>query len=363
MPARRKRAPIIVATIVLSSVALLSACSSSGSGSTSGGSSATAASGAAINVGSGSLHPQKMKNIALILNDNLSATYSVALVNAAMATAKKDGVGLNLLYDNLSAPTELTNYESVLSSGKYQGVIVQPLTGQLCQPVASDAISHNIAFVAIVSPLCSDTAKPGSDPWAPGTISFVGGMNNLSHTVSLMKSAASNTPGPQKVLLVVGTQTLPDTVSFLAGYKQYVQTNPQWTTAGTVYTDFTSPDALSQTENFLQGHKGVTMIFTSYAGITEGVVQAIQAQKLQGKIAVYDQTGGNAEDFTLVKNGQLTGTLPSYPASIGSAAVQALVDAGNGTTPERFIDNDGNPQAVSGAITKSTIGSNTAQYK
>jgi ribose transport system substrate-binding protein len=363
MPARRKRAPIIVATIALSSVALLSACSSSGSGTASGGSSATAASGATINVGSGSLHPQKMKSIALILNDNLSATYSVALVNSAMATAKKDGVTLSLLYDNLSAPTELTNYESVLSSGKYQGVIVQPLTGQLCQPVASDAVSHNIAFVAIVSPLCSDTAKPGSDPWAPGTISFVGGMNNLSHTVSLMKSAAANTPGPQKVLLVVGTQTLPDTVSFLAGYKQYAQTNSQWTTVGTVYTDFTSPNALSQTENFLQGHKGVTMIFTSYAGITEGVVQAIQAEKLQGKIAVYDQTGGNAEDFTLVKSGQLTGTLPSYPASIGSAAVQALVDAGNGTTPQRFIDNDGNPQAVSGAITKSTIGSSVAQYK
>jgi ribose transport system substrate-binding protein len=362
MLARRKRVPIIVATVVLSSIALLSACSSSGSGSTSGGGSATAASGTAVNVASGSIHPQKMKNIALILNDNLSATYSVALVNAATATAKKDGVALNLLYDNLSAPTELTNYQSVLSSGKYQGVIVQPLTGQLCQPVASDAVSHNIAFVAIVSPLCSDTVKPGSDPWAPGTVSFVGGMNNLSHTVALMKSAASHTPGPQKVLLVVGTQTLPDTVSFLAGYKQYAQTNPQWTTAGTVYTDFTSPDALSKTENFLQGNKGVTMIFTSYAGITQGVIQAIQAQKLQGKIAVYDQTGGNAQDFALVKSGQLTGTLPSYPASIGSAAVQALVDAGNGTTPERFINNDGNPQAVSGAITKSTIGSNTAQY-
>src|ERR1700688_4814462 len=102
MPARRKRAPIIAATAVLSSIALLSACSSSGSGSTSGSASATGASGAAVNVGSGSIHPKKMKNIALILNDNLSATYSVALVNAAMATAKKDGVTLNLLYDTFA---------------------------------------------------------------------------------------------------------------------------------------------------------------------------------------------------------------------------------------------------------------------
>ena len=99
------------------------------------------------------------------------------------------------------------------------------------------------------------------------------------------------------------------------------------------------------------------------SNLTAAWIQAIQAEKLQGKIAVYDQTGGNAEDFTMVKNGQLTGTLPSYPASIGSAAVQALVDAGQGTTPERFIDNDGNPSAVSGAITKSTIGSSAAQYQ
>ena len=181
-------------------------------------------------------------------------------------------------------------------------------------------------------------------------------MNNVTHTKSLMKSAAANTPGPQKVLLVVGTPTLPDTSSFLKGYKDYAATNPDWKLVATVNTDFSAPDALTKTQNALQGHKDVTMIVTSYAGITDGVVQAVKAQGLAGKVAIYDQFAGSKQSVRLINGGELTGTLPELPGQHGAAAVQALVDAGNGTTPKRFIDNDGNPDAGHGAVTKKDVG-------
>jgi ribose transport system substrate-binding protein len=344
--------------LVVAAATALTACGSVGSSA-----SDSESSGRTIDVGTGTLDVQKMKNVALLMNNDNSATYTVALVDAANKAAKDNGVKLDVKYAHLDAPTELANYQSVLSSGKYQGMIVQPLTGQLCAPVASDSVAKKLAVVVMVSPLCSTTAKTSDGPWAPGTVSFVGGMNNRAHTVDLLSAAAKNSPGPQKVMLVVGTQTLPDTISFLDGYKDFAANHPDWTLSDTVYTDFSAPDALAKTQNALQGNSDVTMIVTSYAGITDGVVQAIDAQKLQGKIAVYDQTGGNSQSVALIKAGKLTGTLPSYPASIGIASLQALLDAASGPTPPRFIDDDGNPDAAKGAVTQADIASLTPQYK
>lgn len=349
--------PTMLTILLATAATALSGCGSIGSSA-----SGNESSGSTIDVGTGTLDVQKMDNIALLLNNDNSATYTVALVDAATAAAKDKGVNLDVKFAHLDAPTELANYQSVMSSGKYQGVIVQPLTGQLCDPIKNDSVSKKLAVVTVVSPLCSTTTDSADGPWAPGTVSFVGGMNNRAHTVALMDTAAANATGPQKVMLVVGTQTLPDTISFLDGYQDFAAEHPDWTTTDTVYTDFSAPDAFAKTQNALQGNSGVTMIVTSYAGITDGVVQAVDAQKLQGQIAVYDQTGGNSQSVKLIDAGKLTGTLPSYPASIGTAAVQALVDSASGNTPERFIDNDGNPDAATGAVTKADLASLTPQY-
>jgi ribose transport system substrate-binding protein len=319
-------------------------------------------SGAKIDVGSGSITPRKMKSIAVLFNNDTSATFTQSMFDAGTAMAAKQGVTLDFKYAHLDAPTELANYQSVVAGGKYDGMIIQPLAQQLCSPVQRDAAKANLAVVVIVSPNCGNADATGDGLWSPGTLSYVAGMNDRDHTVTLMQSAAKNSPGPQHVMLVLGTQTLPNTVSFEAGYRDYLKTNPAWTDVTTVYTDFSAPDALKKTQAALQGHNDVSMIFTSYAGITDGVVQAIAAQNQTGKIAVYDQTAGSKRSAALLENGQLTGTLPSYPASIMQAAIQTLIDAGNGTTPPRFVDNDGNPQAAKSAVTKADVATLDPQY-
>jgi ribose transport system substrate-binding protein len=356
----------------LLAISAVTACSSSGKSTSAAGATSASThqsagtsssdSGTGINVGSGTITPHKMKTVALIINYDLSTTYSQAMVKSAQAAASKAGVKLDVKYDHLDAPTELANYQSVISSGKYDGLIIQPLNSQLCQPIATDAVKHNLPVVVIVSTLCDNASASGDGLWSPGTLSYVGGMADFDHTITLMKGAASNSPGPQKVMLVVGTQTLPNTISFLAAYKKYLATNPQWSTVDTVYTDFSAPDALNKTQNALQGHKDTTMIITSYTGITDGVVQAIKDQSLSGKVATYDFFGGSARSVDLIKAGQLTGSLPSYPASMTAAAFQALLDAGNGQTPKRFIDNDGDTNPATSVITKNDVASLSPQY-
>jgi ribose transport system substrate-binding protein len=322
----------------------------------------TESSGVSIDVGNGKISPNKVKRVALILNYDLSATWTVSLVDALKTASKKAGVELDIKYDKLDPATELANYQSVISSKKYQRLIIQPLTGQLCEPAKKDSIANDLPIVVLMTPLCSDADDTSTAPWYPGTLTFIGGMNNQAHTVSLMKSAAENSPGPQKVLQITGSQTLPDNVSFVAGVKEYAETNADWKLGDIVYTDYSPADAFAKTQNALQGNKDITMIVTPYAGITEGVMKAVEAQGLTGKIAVYDQVGGSAQSVKQIEAGNLTGTLPTYPASIGEAALQAILDAADGKTPERFIDDDGNPDAAKGAITKANLASLEPQF-
>jgi enoyl-CoA hydratase len=339
-----------------------SATSASAVGSSSSASPASSA-GAGLDTGAGTIQPKPIKNVAMLLNYNDSATFSRSMISAAKATAAKAGINLDVKFANLEPATELANYQDAMTSGKYQGIVIQAIAGQLCDLVKKDAITYNMPVVAMVSPLCSNAADHGEGQWSPGSLAYVGGMNDRDHTVSLLTSATANTPGPQKVMLVVGTDTHPNTLSFIGGFEDFVKSHPDWKLVDTVYTNFSPQDAFAKTQNALQGHKDTTMILTSYAGITNGVVQAVEAQGLTGKIAIYDQTGGSAESKKLIENGGITGTLPSYPESMATAALQAVIDAGKGTQPKRFISDDGNPDAVTGAVTKSNISSFTPQFE
>jgi hypothetical protein len=104
MLTRTPRTLAVVTAGLLAASVGLSACGTIGEKKTE-----TTASGASIDVGSGKLKTNKMKNVALIMNYDLSATYSVSLVDAAKALAKKEGINLDVKFDKLQAPTELAH--------------------------------------------------------------------------------------------------------------------------------------------------------------------------------------------------------------------------------------------------------------
>jgi ABC-type sugar transport system substrate-binding protein len=87
---------------------------------------------AGIDVGTGIITPNNIDNIAFLFQSSEIYSYTVAEVAGAKQAAADLGVNLDISFLNLDQAVELSTYQQAISSGKYGGIIMQPVTTQLC---------------------------------------------------------------------------------------------------------------------------------------------------------------------------------------------------------------------------------------
>ena len=130
----------------------LAACGSGASDSAASGASGASSSG--LDVGVGQIHPKgDSKTIAVMINGTPSISFSAAQAAAAKSEAAKLGYRVDVLYANLDPSTELSNFQHVLSSGSYAGLILDPVNTQLCVPMKTQALQHNLPVEVIANAL------------------------------------------------------------------------------------------------------------------------------------------------------------------------------------------------------------------
>ena len=321
------------------------------------------AAGAGLDIGVGTIHPTSGKKIAVMISSSTALSYGEAEGKAAQAEAAKLGYKADVFYADLNPATELATFQHVISSGDYAGLILHPVNNQLCVPLKTEALKHNLPVEIVDTALCDDGSGSGDDLWAPGTVSYLGGQSTRPGVEEVLAAAAKQLSGPQKVALVLGVQGHPATVAWQSAWKTFAASHPDWQLVDTVYTDFSTPSAFSATQNLLTAHSDITAIFDPYADIASGVVKAIQARGLTGKVALYENGGGNKAAVEMVKAGEMTGDLPAYPAQLLTTAVDNMVKALGGQQPPKFVGGDGNPNAESfGLLSKDNVGTFTADY-
>jgi len=126
----------------------------------------------------------------------------------------------------------------------------------------------------------------------------------------------------------------------------------------TQYTDFTTPTAFKSTQDLLQGHPDINIIFDLYIDVGVGVAKAIDAAGKTGKIKLYENGGGSKVAKQLVEQGKITGDLPVYPVDNAKVGIDDMVMALEGKQPPRYTGGDGNPDFTStGLITKDNVAS------
>jgi ribose transport system substrate-binding protein len=366
---KRSWVPAVAGVIAVLAVAGCGSSSSSSSGASATAAAApasttSASSGKGIDIGVGTVTPKAgNKNIAFFGQATNAYTYTVAQTKAAQAEGAKLGYNVSVFFDNLSPATELANFQQAITSGKYAGIIFQPVNSQLCVPMRTQSLKYHVLVEIVGTPLCDKGTGSGAALWAPGTISFIGGQNNVDGINSVLETAAKLSPGPQKAAFIMGLNGNPSVVAWQTAWKPFAAAHPNWSLVDTAYTDFTAPTAFTDTENAITSHSDITAMFSPYIDVTSGVVKAVAAQGKTGKIKVYENGGGSGIAAGLVKSGALTGDLPVYPESLGSTGVQTMVSALQGKQPPKFIPGDGNATATTtGVLTKATIGSFTPQW-
>jgi ABC-type sugar transport system substrate-binding protein len=251
-------------------------------------------------------------------------TYLQAGIKAAEATAKKFGDSIDVFDGEFDGGKQLNQVVQGVTSGEYDGIILEPVNSQQLCSAATQAIEAEIPIGITNVPICT----AGYEEAYEGTSIFVGGQsekvyeqwfNQGLETAPSGEFAVMNGP-PTQGNTIRAREVLDD--STLAKF-------PEWNEVAFDYTEYQASVALSKTQTLLQKNPNVSAIFSSYAGQTPGIISAVKAAGKQSTAKIYD-LGGDKTMFKALENGEIQSTLVYLPEQEAERAIQAVVAEASG---------------------------------
>lgn len=358
-----RRQPVVrfgIAGVLIATVAMLvAACGSSSNGSTSATAATSAVSGpSGGSSGSCAGAPGVKKGLRLaFFSVGGNNTYLQAGIKGAEQTAAKYCASIHVFNGNFDGGQQLNQVMGAIASKQYDGFVLEPNNSeQLCSAVKATLQAKIVLGITNV-PACTASY----DQPYPGTAIFVGGQSPEAYTKWYKDGFASNPAGGQFMVLV-GPITQGNSVRAQQVLKQINPQYPQWKLVAFQPTDYQASGALTATQDILQAHPGVSLLFSNYSGQTPGAISAIQAAGKTGKIKIYD-LGGDRTMFDAVANGTVAETEVYLPYEEQERAVQAVVAqlSGlkqlDGVTVGQYWDLTKDPRlhGLSAFVTKATI--------
>jgi ribose transport system substrate-binding protein len=309
----------------------------------------------AVDVGSGTVDiATEPTDVAMFVAGSASGyTFTAALEKGAEKAASENGMKVEFFEANFDPAAQYSQVQSALASGKYDAFVIQPTSPQLCKLLRDAAVENDVLVTVIGATLCGQDHETGDKLWSPGTLTYVGGQYGVPGFTAYVEDIVADNPGPQKAIQVIGPKEFGVTRAWFEAVDPIYEANPQFDVVATVYTDYTTPDAFRKTQDALQGNPDVGIVISQYGDLTRGVVRAADALE-RDDLKIYD-FGGSAESVDLMDKGKVQATFATYPRSMGSAAIEAIVAAAAGEEVPRFIEKDGNPDGLESVLDSSDV--------
>ncbi len=318
---------------------LVVACSSSGSGSapstaggaaSSGGAAASApSSSGAANAGASSSKPLNLAYLSFAVANS----YDAPMLAAAKAAAKAGNANLTVFDANNSPQTQFSQFQNAITSGKYDGIIVQPILGTGLTSLVSQAIAKGIKVVNIDQILGADytTDKPQVTGLS-GNVTFIPSKIGTQMGQLTSQACKSKNLNPCKVGYMYDIKASTLDVAIHKAFVDAVKSDPAVKLVAEGEDFFTPAQGLKAAQDMLQAHPDLNLIVASDQGL-EGTTQALAAAGKTGKVLLVG-FGASKAGLDLVKSGAVFGDVAQAPASEGKLGVAALVKAlrGGGAT-------------------------------
>jgi ribose transport system substrate-binding protein len=304
----------------------LAACSSSSSSGTSsaGGTNSTSHS---VSIGTGTLlkmNGSKL-NIAFLSYGNTDP-YLQGNITGAKEAASKAGAGLTVFSANYDATTQFNQIQTILSSGQYNGIVIQPLNGeQVCTPLTTLAPAKGIGVIDITEPMCGSQLKSLSQQAVPGLVGNFETQNASTFEEWIDYSLTKN-PSVKNIALITGQALNPATDELTEAAQEALKKHPGVHLVATYSTDNSTPSGLSVTQTMLQAHPNVQMVISQSSGATVGAAKAVIAAGKSGKVIISDSSGSSIV-MPYIKSGVVQLSEISQPVTEASVAVQTLAAA------------------------------------
>lgn len=289
-------------------------------------------------------------------------TYLLAGIKGAKAAAKKYGASIKVFDGKFDGALQLNQVMSALAQKSYDGIVLEPNNSQqLCSAVKA-AIKAKVAIGITNVPACTASYEK---PY-PGTTIFVGGQGPSAYRQWLTEGFKSNAAGGEFAVLV-GPITQGNSVRTKEVLATIKPKYSKWTQAAFEPTEYQASVALTKTQDILQSHPNLKLLFSNYAGQTPGAISAIKAAGKTKQVKIYD-LGGDKTMFNAVKNGTVASTevyLPyeeQYHAVVSVIAKLSGLKKLGGVKVGQFWDLTKDPRlhGLSPFVTKKNIAKYTA---
>ena len=311
----RRRLPLLLISAV--AVTVTAACSSSTT-SSSPSSSATPSS----STSSPAAGPYQIA----VLVGGASNAYQAAGVAAIQAAASANNAVVTVFDAAFDANKQYSQFQTAITSGKYQGILVDPVNGPGLVPLAAQAKAAGIKVAAWNQPIGSDLTTP--NPTVDGVTNqamfpvFTNGKVIGDLTKQACAEAKAN---PCKVADLYYQKGSNFDTGILAGYNSALAGDATIQLVAGGDTGATRAGGLSVAQTVLTGHPDINVMFGTSQAV-EGAVGAVASANVGHKVYLIGESL-TRQGAAMVASGQLYGGSQAMADQEGKVALQELVKA------------------------------------
>lgn len=223
---------------------------------------------------------------------------------------------------------QLTIAEGMITQG-YNVLLVSPQTDSNLQPVIEQAKAAKIPVVDV------------NDAVIPQAEHYVGNVQR-DNGVRVAKWFIANRPQGGKVAIIEGQAGVYAAVQRTDGFKSTIGADSKFKVVASVPGNWDRQTSYDAATNILNQHPDLIGFYANNDGMALGVVEAVKAAGLAGKVAVFG-TDGISDAYASIKAGELTGTVDSFPVLTGEVALETALRLVAGQKLPRVV---ATPQAL-----------------
>jgi ribose transport system substrate-binding protein len=266
----------------------------------------------------------KKANIAY-LSFGVANSYNAPMLAAAQATATSEGAKLTVFDGDFSPATQYSALQDIITSGKYNGIITQPVVNTNLIPLVKKAIHKGIKVVDIDQTLGTSYATDAVQ------------VKGLSANVVFVPSTIGKQLGQQVIAACASKSLNPCNIGYMYSIKGSTIDTAIYgaftkAIAGSPVaivqegqSEYTISGGLTSAQTMLQADPTLDLFVAADQGI-EGTVQALAAAQLTGKVLLVGY-GGSAAALAGVESGAWFSDVAQAPATEGQLGTAALIKA------------------------------------
>jgi ribose transport system substrate-binding protein len=265
----------------------------------------------------------------------IANSYDAPMLAAAKAAAAAGNANITVFDANNDPAAQTQQLQDAVASGRYDGIIVQPIFGAGLVTNVADAIAAGVAVGNVDQVLGEDMTTSA------------GQVDGLSSNVVFVPSEIGRKLGELTVSACAGTD--PCKVGYIYAFKGFALDNSikaafdaaiGGTAAVQIVAEgegfFSANGGLTAAQDMLTGNSDIDVIVGSDQAIT-GALQAADGAGLKANIKFVGY-GGGAIAIQGVASGERFATVMQMPATEGQLAVEQLIQAIRTGTPVAGVD-------------------------